>query len=157
MSGRAGAHADSLNEMTFPDAGLADEDNIGLPADEVAAGEIFDLQPVDPRIELPVKGLQCFAFFETGIPNAALDGAVTAGGGLLAQQQIEEQEMRQSLFIGSFEHGIQIIRSDGDSQGFKVAQAEVTQRRGRCGFLHWESSSGESQGGRSSPESSSSC
>src|SRR2546427_2702105 len=153
----ASAHTDSLNQVTLPDAGLADDDEIRLPAYEVAAGEFFHLQPIDLRIELPVKGLQCFAFFESGFANTVFDGSFTPGRGLLAQQQIEEHEMGQGFFISSFEHGIQIIRSDGYTQDFKVAQAEVTQRRGCCGFLHWDSSSGESQGGRSSPESSSSC
>src|SRR2546427_13255263 len=64
----ASAHTDSLNQVTLLDAGLANEDEIGVAADEVAAGEFFDLQKIDLRIELPVKGFQCFAFLEAGIP-----------------------------------------------------------------------------------------
>src|SRR5438876_8023964 len=131
----ASAHTDSLNQVTLPDAGLADDDEIRLPAYEVAAGEFFHLQPIDLRIELPVKGLQCFAFFESGFANTVFDGSFTPGRGLLAQQQIEEHEMGQGFFISSFEHGIQIIGSDGYTQDFKVAQAEVTQRRGCCGVI----------------------
>src|SRR2546427_6675509 len=37
----ASAHTDSLNQVTLPDAGLADDDEIGLAAYEVAAGEFF--------------------------------------------------------------------------------------------------------------------
>src|SRR3989454_7833856 len=54
---------------SLPDAGLADDDEIRLPTYEVAAGEFFHLQPIDLRIELPVKGLQCFGFFESGFAN----------------------------------------------------------------------------------------
>jgi len=44
--------------MTFTDAGLTDQDEIGLATNKVAAGKFFDLNAVDVRVELPVKGLQ---------------------------------------------------------------------------------------------------
>jgi hypothetical protein len=69
----------------LPTPGLADEDEVGLAADEVGAGEFFDLQPIDLRIEPPVKGLQCFAFLESGFANTVFDGSFTPGRGLLAQ------------------------------------------------------------------------
>src|SRR5438034_10276134 len=100
-------------------AGLADEDEIRLRAYEVAAGEFFHLQPIDLRIELPVKGLQCFAFFESGFANTVFDGSFTPGRGLLAQQQIGEHEMGRGCFTSSFGHGIQIFRSDGCTQDLK--------------------------------------
>src|SRR3989454_12578877 len=103
---------------SLPDAGLADDDEIRLPTYEVAAGEFFHLQPIDLRIELPVKGLQCFGFFESGFANTVFDGSFTPGRSLLAQQQIEEHEMGQGFFIGSFGDGFPIILSDGYTQDF---------------------------------------
>jgi len=140
--------------MTLADTGLADKDEIGLPADEVAAGELFDLQPVNLWIELPVKGLQNLAFLKLGFTNTALDGAVPVGRGLLAEQQIDEHQMGQSFFSGAIENGVELGGRDRYSEDFEVAQAEIANRSRRCGFLHCDSFLGESSpGGRSSLES----
>src|SRR2546422_11257831 len=73
---------------------------------------------------------------ELGFANAALDRAVAPGGGLLAQEQIEELQMRQTLFGGAIQHGIQIVGRDGYSQDVEVVQTEIAKRgRRRYGIL----------------------
>ena len=126
-----------------------------MPADEVAGGEFLDLQAVDLGIELPVEGVQGFAFLEVGLTDAALDGAIAASGGLLAKKQIEELQMRQCLFIGAFEDSVQIVRRNRYSQDLEVVQAQVT-KRSRVAVFHRGSSSVEGFQ-RRSPESSSRC
>lgn len=80
--------------MAFSNASLTDKNYVRLAADEIASGEFLDLQPVDLRIELPIEGVQSFAFLEAGLTDTTLDGAIAAGSSLLAEEQIEELEMR---------------------------------------------------------------
>src|SRR5437879_8481196 len=46
----------------------------------------------------------------------------------LAEEQIEEVEMRQRLFIGAFEYGVEVIRRDRYSQDLKVRQDRKSTR-----------------------------
>ena len=78
MSRSAGTDTKSLNDVALADAGLADQDEIGVAADKVTTGEFFDVKPVDGMcIELPVKGFQGFAFREPGFADTVFDRSFT--------------------------------------------------------------------------------
>ena len=64
----ARSQADALDQPAFSQAGLADEDDVLLAADEVALGQGFDLQAGDGGIEVPVEGAQAAELRGSGRP-----------------------------------------------------------------------------------------
>ena len=64
----ARGQADALDQPAFSQAGLADEDDVLLAADEVALGQGFDLQTRDGGIEVPVEGAPAAGLRGSGRP-----------------------------------------------------------------------------------------
>ena len=94
MFEHASSQADALDQPAFAQAGLADEDDVLLAADEVALGQRFDLQAWDGRIEVPVEGAQGQSFAEVGVLDEAFDAALAAQAGLIGEQAVQELQVR---------------------------------------------------------------
>ena len=86
-------------------------------------------------LNFPIEDFQSFSFSESSLTDTALDGAIAAGSGLLTEEQIEELEMRQRLFIGAFEDSVEIVGRNRYSQDLKMAQAPVT-KSSRVAIFH---------------------
>ena len=102
--------ADALDQPAFPQAGLADEDDVLLAANEVALSQGFDLQAGDGRIEVPVEGAQGQGFAEAGLLDEALDAALPAQAGLIGEQPMEELQVRAAGVLGLFQGLVELAR-----------------------------------------------
>ncbi len=60
-----GTTAQCLQQITFADAAVADQDEVAFAADEVAGGQFLDLRPMDGTLEVPVELLQQTGFAKT--------------------------------------------------------------------------------------------
>ena len=99
----AGRQANALDQPAFSQAGLPDEDDVLLAADEVALGQGLDLQAWDGRVEVPVEGAQRERFAEVGVLDETFDAALAAQAGLIGEQAMQELQVRPAGVLGFFE------------------------------------------------------
>ena len=112
--------------LTFPDTAPTYKHQVGPAPDEIAGGQLFDLQAVEGLgIELPVEGLQGFALRETRLPDATLHRVFMPRCSRRPQELIEEAEQREALLLGLGEESIQCLRLKQDAQSLEVVQAAV--------------------------------
>jgi len=74
----AGGLTDALDQMTFADAALTDEDEVLMAAHEVTGGERLDLNTADGGVEVPIEFGQRFQITEAGVLDAFLQAAFAA-------------------------------------------------------------------------------
>jgi hypothetical protein len=86
-----------VHQVTLAHARLADQDDIGVPADEVPRRELLVLGAVDRLVEFPVEGLQRFVFRELGGGDASFDAPIASSGRLLAEQAVDRVEHAELL------------------------------------------------------------
>src|SRR6516162_55682 len=139
----AGLLAQRLNDVTLAHAAPAHQDKIGAPADEVARGQLLDLHAIEGLgIELPVEAFQSFVLLKMCVSDASLHRALPACVCLRTQQQIEEMQVRETLFLCPRKQFLQSRGFDWNPQGEKMALAPFTQlvrgsrRRLRCRLFH---------------------
>ncbi len=97
----AGLLPQGLNDVTLSHPTPTHHDQIGAAPDEVSGSQLFDLLTVKGLgIELPVEAFQGFVLGEVCFPDATLDRTFAASVGLLADELIEEVEIRELLFFG---------------------------------------------------------
>src|ERR1035438_188848 len=96
----AGLLSQGLNNVTLSNSTPAHQDQVIAAPDEIAGGQFFDLHAVEGfGIELPVEPLQGLAVRKASFLDPPRDGAFPARVGLCPQQQIEEVQMRETLFL----------------------------------------------------------
>ena len=100
----ASPDADGLHDVRFAHAGLTDENQVSVSANEIAGGELFDLKFVESFwIELPVESLESFSFLESGLADASLSGAFTALVDLVSDEIFEKIKVRECFVVSFFE------------------------------------------------------
>src|SRR5580658_5238293 len=125
----AGFLPQSLNDVTLPNAAPTHHHQVGLAADEVAGGQLFQLHPVKCfRIEGPVEALHSFVLGKAGFPDASRHRAFPPCSGLGSQQPVEKAQVREAFFLRPREKFIQCRSLDRNPQRREVTQAAVTQR-----------------------------
>lgn len=75
--------------MTLAHAGLADQDDVDVPADEISGGELFAGAALDRLVEGPIEGVQRLVFGKLRGGDAPLDPAVSPTGRLFAEEPID--------------------------------------------------------------------
>src|SRR6266540_1284239 len=128
---RASGLADALDQMTFPHAALADEDEVLMAAQEVAGSERLDLDTADGGVEVPIELGERLKIAEAGALDTALEAAFAAQAGLVGEQAMEEVEVSQTSVLTLLEGGVELLGSHGDAQGRKVGENFVTSARRR--------------------------
>ena len=143
----------TLDEPAFPQAGLADEDDVLMAADEVALGQGFDLQAGDGGVEGPVEGAQRQGFAEVGLLDEPFDAALAAEAGLIGEQAMQEVEVREAGILGVLRERRRVARPSRGCVAWRSRRGS-----GHAGSASLPvspgSSSGSSSGGASSPDSS---
>src|ERR1019366_3451763 len=85
---------------------------------------------------LPVEPLQGLAVRKASFPDPPRDGAFPTRVGLRPQQQVEEVQMRELLFLRSGQQLVQRYAFQRNPQRRAVAQTPVTQRGRRLRRFH---------------------
>ena len=127
----ARGQADALDQPAFSQAGLADEDDVLLAADEVALGQGFDLQPGDGGIEVPVEAVKRQRFAEVGVLDEAFDAALAAQAGLVGEQPMQELQVRPAGVLGLLKAASSWSAVTGMRRVAKSARILLTQVRSR--------------------------
>lgn len=125
------AAAKGSEQKTLADPRLPDQDEIALAADEVAAGQFFDLRPQHGAFEFPVEAFQETDFAEAGVVNTAFDGAFAALVGEAAEQTMGELQRRPTFLLGLGQQVVKRLAGRGDLQGVQMVQQQAAQVR------HW--------------------
>ena len=126
----ARSQADALDQPAFSQAGLADEDDVLLAANEVALGQSFDLQAWNRRIEVPVEGAQGKRFAEVGVLDEAFDAALAAQAGLIGEQAMQELQVRPAGVLGFFKSLVELV---GASPGYARSRSRRGSGHAGCG------------------------
>ena len=119
---------DRLHEVRFSHSGLPHQNQIVVPLDEGAGGEIFDLDAVDGGlVELPVELGEWLAFGEAGFADAGGDAAFAALVGLFGDQPVQELLMRHAFAFGPGQNGVEGVRGQRHLECGEVGEDAVTQ------------------------------
>ena len=86
--------ADCLGQVTFAQAGWAEQEDISALADELAAGQFIELGPFDPRVKRPVE------LFERALIAEARRVLALFKEALLADVELVLKDQFQELVVG---------------------------------------------------------
>jgi hypothetical protein len=95
-----------LHQKTLADAALTHQDEIALAANEVAGGQFLDLGPADGGIEIPVEAIEGADLAEARFTNAAFNRSFTALVGQVAQETVDELQVRPAFSFSLFQEGV---------------------------------------------------
>jgi len=84
-----GGHADSLCNVTFPNAGVAEQQNVLTLLGKTAAGKLENQCPVD-SVKFPVEGIERFMVAETGRFDAAADKPIPSFLQFVVNEEADE-------------------------------------------------------------------
>ena len=126
--------ADALDEITFADSRLADEDEVLFASHEAALGQGFDLGAWDQRVETPIEFAQGFEIAEAGVFDALLQTAFAPHSRLVGEQAMQEVEVRSAVLFGVAQGGVEVLGGDRNAQGSEVGEDWITQVRARRRF-----------------------
>jgi hypothetical protein len=115
-----------LHQVTLAHAGLADQDDVNVSANEIAGGELFVRDAFDRLVEGPVEGVERLVLGKLGGGDAALDGAVAAPGGLFAEQPVDGFQGGEPLPFGDVEDVVELLGDDRDAEDRQVVEDPVT-------------------------------
>lgn len=116
VADHTGPDSDRLDEVTLSDPALANEHQVVVAPDEVPRGQLLDLYPVDRLgVEVPVEFLQRLSLAKPRLPDPSLDGPVAPPDRLMADQQVDEVEMRQLFSLGSGKRLVELLARQRDS------------------------------------------
>src|SRR5262245_13747140 len=120
--------------MALPYAALSHQDEVVVPPDELAAGQLLDAGPVDRLgVELPVERRQRLAVAEACLADSVGDAPLAALGRLLSDQAVQEFQVREAIAFDLGPDRVERFGTQWHLQGLKVGQDALTQvhRRGR--------------------------
>ncbi len=118
----AGCLTDTLNQMAFPNAALADEDEVLMARHEVASSERLDLDSADGGVKVPPELGERLEIAEASVLDASLEAAFTLQAGLVGEKAMKEVEVRQAGVLSMLESGVKLLGRHGDAQSRRSRQ-----------------------------------
>ena len=118
VTGDAGAMAERLGDVALADAGLAEEQDVLVAADEVAGRQVDELVLGDLRIEVEVEAVERLAALEVGAAQTGGHLLAVAALDLVVEQAVQEFIERQAVVDGLTPAQIQGIEDAGQTQIF---------------------------------------
>src|SRR6202035_2639815 len=110
------------------DSGMSRQDEILPAADEVAAGQVLDLDTLDGLgIEVPIEACQGFEFGEASFVDAAGQAAFAAQASLVGDETVQELQVGAAVLGSLGQGGVEVRGAQGDTQRAEVGQDALTQ------------------------------
>ena len=108
-------------QVTFAQADVGDEDDVGVVLDETQAEQILNLRSVDLLRPAPIELIEGLEYRKAGVTNPALDAAVFVPVGLAFDEPRQILDVRALLGTGLLRQGFKVFE--------QVRQFEARQLR----------------------------